>query len=160
MKRPPQHVTDGLGVSQVRGIFEALGWTVNRVDHDYGVDLEVEVFRDSKTTGATFKIQLKSSKSSAYSADKTFVSQELGVPQARYLAQELRAPVLLMHADVSAGRTFWSAPQLDKVLVARLRTSDDTGSLTVRIPTEAELPTGLEQMLRMITTGLPDSLRR
>lgn len=151
MKRPPQHVIDDLGVSQVRGIFEPLGWTVDLVDHDYGVDLVVEVFRESKTTGATFKIQLKSSRSTAYSADGSFVSQELGLPQARYLAQELRSPVLLMHADVSIGRTFWYAPQLDRDLVPRLSTGSDLGSLTVRIPTAAEIPSGLKEMLRILS---------
>jgi len=151
MKRPAQHVTDTLGVTQVRRIFETLGWVVREVTHDYGVDLEVEVFEKAATTGVMFKVQLKSSQSTSYSADGSFVPVELSLTQARYLVTELGLPVLLMHADVSAGRTFWSAPQLDPKLASRIKRATAKRSITLRIPTASELPSGLPQLLATIS---------
>jgi len=44
MQRPPQHVIDSKGQTQMRVVFESLGWTANQVEHDYGVDFDVEIF--------------------------------------------------------------------------------------------------------------------
>lgn len=96
MERPPQHVTDSLGQTQLRTIFEPLGWTVNKIEHDYGVDFDVEVFRDFKSTGISFKIQLKSSDSTVYSANGDFIPQELKLRNAEYLCREVRGQVILV----------------------------------------------------------------
>jgi len=58
MKRPSQHITDATGEAQMRAIFEPLGWTVNSVVRDYGIDFDVEVFRGFESTGIAFKVQL------------------------------------------------------------------------------------------------------
>ena len=141
---------DDRGYTQVRAVFDTVGWTVNRIEHDYGIDYEVEVFRHGKSTGITFKAQLKSSENSAYSADRTFVSQSLGVPQARYLTEELRVPVLLLHADVVAGKTYWAAPQLDSDLDKRLATLDDASEITIRVPTTNSLPETLDVLAETV----------
>jgi hypothetical protein len=122
MKRPKEHETDSAGQRLRRGVFESLGWTVNKIENDYGADFEVEMFQDGVSTGATFKVQLKSSNSTQYSADGARISQPVRVANARYLANELRTPAVLIHCDVGNQRVFWSTPQLDGDFVRRLET--------------------------------------
>src|SRR5258705_12035667 len=110
MKRPDKHLTDSAGKRLLRAALEPLGWTLNETSDDYGIDFDVEVFAGGESTGITFKLQLKSSGGSKYSAAGDFVSQTLGGNQARYLARELKVPSVLVHADVRARRLFWTAP--------------------------------------------------
>jgi hypothetical protein len=72
--------------------------------------------------GLWFKIQLKSSDSSDYLADGTFVSVQFDLDRARHYALEVRDPVFLIHADTQAKKVFWFAPQLDNELVPKLCT--------------------------------------
>jgi hypothetical protein len=73
MKRPQSHVTDTLGEAQMRRIFEPLTWVVNKISGDYGIDFDVQIFEQYKATGEWFKVQLKSSGSTAYSAKGDFI---------------------------------------------------------------------------------------
>ena len=68
MKRPAQHETDASGSRLLREVFEGFGWAVNKIEHDYGIDFDVQIFRDHEATGEWFKIQLKSSEEPSYSA--------------------------------------------------------------------------------------------
>lgn len=92
---------------------EPLGWVVNEVQEDYAIDSNVQVFDGKSPTGAWFHVQLKSSACSRYSADRTFVSQELLADHARHYAVQMRQPVILIHADVVGRNIYWYAPQLD-----------------------------------------------
>lgn len=153
MKRPQQHETDSAGQRLVREVLEPLGWVVRGlVEHDYGADFEVEVFeRPSpgaplQSTGLTFKVQLKSSSASEYSADGSFVSEPIRAANLRYLSSELNTPTILMHADVSAKRLYWHAPQLDRGLIATIATRDDASTVSVRIPTANALPATVDAL--------------
>ena len=150
MKRPEQHVTDTLGIAQMRACFEPLGWTVNKIENDYGCDYEVEVFRNGQTTGISFKLQLKSSLSTPYSAASDFISEEINIANAYYMCRELRTPILLVHADIGRKRTFWSAVQLDVTALRALGTSSFKKTLTFRIPTENSLPETWQRLLDSI----------
>jgi hypothetical protein len=153
MERPRQHVLDSLGADQLRSIFDRLGWTVNKVEHDYGIDFEVEIFHEFKSTGASFKVQLKSSESTEYSADGNFVSQQIDRRNVRYLCEEVRAPVILVHADVKGARTFWLAPQLDLVALEALARRPDAESVTFRIPTANELPSTRDGLIEAVSSA-------
>jgi hypothetical protein len=83
MERPDEHVTDSLGQGVLRSALEPFGWTLTPVVTDYGIDFDVEVFRDGRSTGVTFKIQLKSSRSPAYSVGSDFISERLPVRSLR-----------------------------------------------------------------------------
>ncbi len=150
MRRPEAHEIDAFGKTQLRAAFDSLGWTVNSVENDYGVDFEVEVFHNRQSTGVTFKIQLKSSRSTDYSANAEFVSESIERPNALYMCRELRTPILLTHADVKAKRTFWAAPQMDHTAIQKLANAD-CGSVTFRIPTSNELPGSWEKLLETVT---------
>ncbi|MEW6211056.1 MAG: DUF4365 domain-containing protein [Acidobacteriota bacterium] len=152
MKRPQQHITDTLGEAQMRAIFEPLGWTVNKVEGgaDYGHDFEVEVFRDFESTGIAFKVQLKSSNSTQYSKNKKFISEKIDFPNVKRLCNEIRGPVILIHADCESHQTFWSAPQLDSHL-AKTLSAKDQKKVTVRIPASQELPATIADLIKTIT---------
>lgn len=169
MDRPAQHVTDSLGQTQLRALLEPYGWTVNRVEHDYGVDFDVEVFRDHKSTGISFKIQLKSSESTPYSTAGDFISQPISINNARYLCRELRSPVILVHADVKSGRTFWVAPQLEVESIKKLSEGIRSDSIVLRIPTKNEIPATILELVQcvarvetvlatraVVSSGVPD----
>ena len=148
MKRPEQHVTDSHGNALFHGIFAE--WAVTGSERDYGWDYVVEVFRNGESTGLLFNGQLKSSRHTEYSADGSFISQELEIDSADYLARQLRQPTFLFHADVEQKKLFWSAVQLDpKVLDVIER--GQAKSLTVRIPTVNTLPDRFDQFARDLT---------
>ena len=148
MKRPEQHVTDSQGDSIFRAAFA--GWAVNASELDYGWDYVVEVFRDGASTGLTLNAQLKSSLHTEYTSDGRFIRQVLKREAADYLARQLHQPTFLFHADVNAGKLFWSAIQLDEAVLTALE-KGETQTLTVRIPTVNELPKRFDQFLADLT---------
>ncbi len=139
--KPEQHEINRTGKRILRDVLEPrpLGWVVNDVQEDYGIDCNVQVFDGLSPTGAWFHVQLKSSYSSSYDVDRTFVSQELSVGHARHYALEMREPVMLIHVDVNLKSVYWYAPQLDNQLLATLATTE-AKSVTVRVPTTHRLP--------------------
>ena len=145
VKRPPEHETDDKGDALFRLRFAE--WGVNPSEKDYGWDYVVEVFRNGESTGHLLAAQLKSSASTPYSKDQTFISQPLETPAADYLARQLKLPTFLFHADIRSNRLFWSAIQLDAGVPARLE-KGETQSLTVRIPTANVLPDRFDNFLR------------
>jgi hypothetical protein len=148
VKRPEQHVTD----SEADGVFQGVfaDWSVNGSKRDYGWDYVVEVFRNGESTGFLFNGQLKGSRHTEYSADGSFISQELEIDSADYLARQLRQPTFLFHADVAAKKLFWSAIQLDQRVLDVLE-QGNAKSLTVRIPTANVLPERFERFLQDLT---------
>lgn len=140
----------------MRGVFVPVGWVVNRmIDGDYGIDFDVQLFEQHKATGEWFKVQLKSSASTEYSAKGDFISETLEMKHARHYCVEMRDPVFVIHADVRGGRIFWFAPQLRTDLINGV--DDSRGSVTLRIETRNELPATLPEMvaaLRLIRIRL------
>jgi hypothetical protein len=146
----PPPSTIGAMRAAPKAIIGKLRWTANRIGKDYGRDFEVEIFRDGKSTGILFNVQLKSSVKPRYSKEKDFVSVKLRTRNARYLATELRLPTFVMQADVVQNRLFWSAPQLDDDLRAKLAQSPNANECTVRIPVKNELPGTADPMVETI----------
>ena len=144
--KPEEHETNRAGKRVLRSKLEPLGWVINDVQEDYGVDSNVQVFDRGSPTGAWFHVQLKSSASSEYSVDRKFISQDLSTAHALHYAHEMHLPVFLIHADVMTHDAYWYAPQLDLELAAKLEKSS-TKSVTVRIPTCQALPNTAHQLL-------------
>jgi Domain of unknown function (DUF4365) len=152
--RPDQHDTDKKGQALLRSFFADAGWEVTQIVEDYGRDFEIEVFREKKTTGILFNVQLKSTEQPSYSAKNEFMSVELEVPNAHYLAVELETPSILIQADVTQKRLFWSAPQLDAALLNALATKRNGQTCTARVPTMNELPATKDKLLDTVTNLL------
>src|SRR5262249_49538826 len=133
----------------LRQAVEALGWVVNDVQEDYAIDSNIQVFDGKAPTGAWFHVQLKSSASSEYSVDGTFISQELSADHARHYALEMRQPIFLIHADVASKKVYWCAPQLDRHLATSLQNADAKYA-AVRIPTVQTLPATAPELLKAL----------
>src|SRR5579864_3920763 len=98
--KPKEHDINQAGKRLLRELLEPLGWVVNDTQEDYGIDYNVQVFDGKSPTGTWFHVQLKSSASSHYSADNSFISQVLSMDHARHYARDMREPVIVIHADV------------------------------------------------------------
>lgn len=141
-----EHEIDRAGKRLFRSALEKLGWVLNDVQEDYGIDSNIQIFDGTHPTGAWLHAQLKSSSQSHYSTDHTFVSQELSVDHARHYALEMRQPVVLIHADVEDAKVYWYFPQLDRKLATALRDTS-AKSIRLRIPTCQELSQSAPDLL-------------
>jgi hypothetical protein len=150
IQKSQQQDIDREGRRLLREALEPLGWVLTGFEEDYGIDYDVQVFVNGSPDGLWFKMQLKSSASSDYSADGTFVSLQLDLDHARHYALEMRDPVFLIHADILAKKIFWSAPQLDSQLVLKLAGGENSSTVTVRVPTSNLLPDTAEQLLEAV----------
>lgn len=150
MKRPQAHITDSFGEAQMRAIFEPLGWAISKIQPDYGVDFDIQIFAGKEATGEWFKVQLKSSAATKYSSDGEFVQQPLETSHAIHYAQDMKEPTFIIHADTEKGKTFWHAPQLDGRLTSLIRGRDTQKTVTVQIPTRNALPETLKEMMEAL----------
>lgn len=147
--KPEAHDINTAGERLLREALEPLGWVVNAVEKDYGIDYNIQLFKGKFPTGTWLHVQLKSSASSEYSADQSFVSQEITVDHARHYALEMREPVLVIHADVESKSVYWYAPQLDRQL-ATVLVSTNAKFTTFRVPTRQKLPDTAQELLRSV----------
>lgn len=76
-------------------------WVVRGVDDDYGIDREVEIFEGERTTGLTFKVQLKASDRVARSGP----SRRIDVERLKYW-NSLDVPVMIAYLVVETGQLF------------------------------------------------------
>jgi hypothetical protein len=138
--KPPQHDIDNAGKRILRGALEPLGWIVNEVQKDYGIDFNVQVFDGISPTGMWFHIQLKSHQAPDYSSDRTFISEPIEIDHVRHFANELQQPMFLVVADVGSKQLYWHCLQLDAKLMQRLDEAPHQETITVRVPTIQYLP--------------------
>ncbi len=142
LERPIQHEIDDEGNALFLGLFTK--FAVNPSRRDYGWDYAIEAFHEGNRTGLVFAGQLKSSRSTVYSSDGSYVSQRLDTKAAQYLSTKLQQPTFLFHADVIRRKIFWDAVQLDQRLLQHLE-AKPRRHLTVRIPTSNVLPDNWER---------------
>jgi hypothetical protein len=157
LKRPQQHITDSQGNALFRQVFAE--WAVNPSEEDYGWDYIVERFKGGISTGLLFSAQLKSSANTQYSCDGSFISQPLERKAAEYLARQLQIPSFLFHADVTRGKLFWNAIQLDEPIRAALERSE-RDQVTVRIRTSNVLPDAFDRFVSDLTASQNAIVRR
>jgi hypothetical protein len=138
--KPPQHDIDNAGKRTLRDALEPLGWIVNEVEKDYGIDFNVQVFDGISPNGMWFHIQLKSHQTPDYSSDRTFISEAIEIEHVRHFANELQQPMFLAVADVGSKRLYWHCLQLDSILLRRLDKNTQQDTITVRVPTMQHLP--------------------
>jgi len=148
--KPEQHDIDAAGERILRDIFEGFGWVVNKVQRDYRVDFNVQVFVEKSPDGTWLHCQLKSHSTPDYSADTAFISESLELSHAKHFALELKQPMFLAVAEVNAKRLFWHCPQLDASLIKGIKAKSDQDEITVRVPTANELPQSAPELLKAL----------
>lgn len=95
-QRPREHVLEELSRQAFREVLPP-EWVVRPVDDDYGIDREVEIFSEGRTTGLTFKVQLKASDR----ASRSGPSHRVTTDQVEYW-KSLDVPVLVVYWVVEA----------------------------------------------------------
>lgn len=152
MKRPRQHEIDTAARRQFeQSLPEA--WVVRSQPDDYGIDYEVEIFHQHKSTGLIFKVQLKGTTAPALSADGKILQIKLRVANVEYLCHQIGVPIVVVLADISTPQTAWYTPQIDEHLKRRLQSAIKSGqnTITLHIPASNLLPGTTDTLLRAIS---------
>lgn len=150
-KFPKQHEID----EKACRIFDSAlpaSWVCRPQLKDYGVDKEVEIFEEGKSTGIIFKVQVKGTEKPGFSSDDLIISFSLSVDDVGYYCEELKVPIVLVVIDVITSKTWWHAIQLDSDLRKRLikARQKKQSSITVYINSRNMLPRTLSSLLTKI----------
>jgi len=151
MKRPYQHEieTDALRIFQST---IPRTWVFREQNKDdYGIDGELEIFYNQKTTGMIIKVQLKGTESIEINKAGDTISYQFAVDKAEYLCDEIHIPAVFIVCDVLSGNTYWSALQIDRDFRRRLVDARSRKHATVVI----HLP--ITNMLRTTLLDLVDA---
>ena len=153
MKRIKQHQTEEKAYEQFKACLPDY-WVVRSQTHDYGIDREVEIFKqvkngDAISTGDIFKVQVKGTEDADISKKGDFVKFKLEVNRTSYLCNEISVPAFFVLADVKAKKTWWYAIQIDKELKKRLEIAKAKcqKTITLYIPSGNSLPNTLEGLI-------------
>lgn len=150
-KFPKQHEID----EQACRIFDSAlpaSWVCRPQLKDYGVDKEVEIFEEGKSTGIIFKVQVKGTEKPRFSSEDLIISFSLSVDDVGYYCEELIVPIVLVIIDVTTSKIWWHAIQLDSDLRKRLikARQKKKSSITVHINSRNMLPKTLSSLLTKI----------
>ncbi len=147
-KFPKQHEID----EQACRVFDSAlpaSWVCRPQLKDYGVDKEVEIFEEGKSTGIIFKVQVKGTEKPGFSSDDLIISFSLSVGDVGYYCEELKVPIVLVVIDVTTSKIWWHAIQLDSDLRKRLikARQKKQSSITVHINSRNMLPKTLSSLI-------------
>lgn len=104
-------------------------WTSERPDHDYGVDLKVDIYDEQNATGMELLVQLKASTSATPQEYETIV---LKTSTYNFLWDKLQVVMLVKYVEED-NKAYWqllsNVPEPDQ----------EQESFTIRIPKENDL---------------------
>ncbi len=126
-------------------------WIEQEQSKDYGVDLKFEVFRNERTTGQEFGVQVRGTNSLKLisSCGKQFVTCRLEVENLADHVDKRRYPIYLFRVDNQRQVVYWSFLQYDALKVLNQKWRNQK-FVTIRIPVEQTLnnPESFEAVLR------------
>lgn len=140
MDRPIQHEID----DQAKRLFNyklPKEWVSREQSSgDYGIDYEIEIFRNNKSTGIIFKVQLKGTEHLKLIDDAKLISFSLPLDNARYLLEEVSIPALLIIADIKQEKVYWIDLQsnMEFSKTYKIAKENEQNSLTIHIPINNE----------------------
>jgi hypothetical protein len=106
-RRTPEHILADLSVNHVERQALLCGYSVERMSHDYGIDLELFTYNSTgETEEGQILLQLKASKKFKIQSDnKSLILRIDRRDLVAWLAQPM--PVILIAYDVKANRAYW-----------------------------------------------------
>lgn len=147
MKRPVQHQIE----DESCRIFQSLlprEWVVRWQDGDYGIDGEVEVFKDEESTGLIFKVQMKGTESPTYLQDGS-MSLQMKSNNLQYLVNEISLPVLVIGVDVVTCSCRWCSVQ-DDPEIRRVLDESEQESVSIHFPVANTIAGQFDDILEKI----------
>ena len=164
-RRTREHVIADLAVHHVEGFVLRRGWTVERIQYDYGYDLSLFSYTTEGELEPEFLVvQIKSTASPDYSTDRETLRFVLETRDLETWLRELM-PVVLVVYDALAEQAFWLYIQQT---FSQPEEIQDRIYVTASIPTRNRLDaTTMDQfqtfkntILQQIPQGNPPWLRR
>lgn len=138
-KRPRSHILEDLSRSKISEIFSSIGWTVEKLDQDYGEDLLVRIFENGEATPWSFFVQLKATdKIGSYtSSDGQEISYPITVGHAKHW-DNFWEPVILIVFDAPSQTSYWG--MIQNILKKQKQTQlKNIKKLKIKIPTSNTL---------------------
>lgn len=130
-KRPREHVLEEESEQFARRVLPS-EWIVERKEHDYGVDLQVEIVRNESVTGARFSIQLKSTDNLKV-RKKSYIAHPCSTSALFYYLQ-LPEPVVYLIYDAKGDQGYWVwIQEFTRQLDSKWKSKD---KIDVRLPKE------------------------
>src|SRR5258706_5678705 len=127
MQRPESHEID----ARAKRIFEYKfpGNIIVRTQtiDDYGIDAEIELFRNGHSTGTIFKIQLKGQKSPEIGANSNTIAYSFPVRKGTYLIEQIEIPTVFILVDVTQEIVYWCDIHSNQELIAEYLDAKDKG---------------------------------
>lgn len=148
MKYPKRHITHTLEELSHIFLIKHLptDWNVNKLDKDYGQDINIEIAEDGELRGLDLIVQLKSSKEST---KKAFETIRLKVSTFNYLWDNLRVVMLIKYVQYE-DEAYWS------YLKDVSSPNQENDTFIVRIPKENKISKldweKIKDFVRMVTT--------
>ena len=106
-RRTREHVIADLGVNHVERAVLLCGYTVERKQSDYGIDLEVETFdRNGQIEAGLIRIQVKATGTLTRGTGEVSFSWRVDATDLRAWLFDL-APVILVVYDAKGGTAYW-----------------------------------------------------
>lgn len=103
MKRPEEHVKETRSIKIFNDSVPD-EWICRRIEHDYALDIEIEIVEDKQVSGKTLLVQLKSSDS--FSPENEVVGYQFETSKLQYYLRK-DVPVLLVLVDLSSKKSYW-----------------------------------------------------
>ncbi|MBV8274034.1 MAG: DUF4365 domain-containing protein [Verrucomicrobia bacterium] len=133
--RPHSHRLEDQSRGSLRKVFVDLGWTVEDLNEDYGVDMLVRIFIDEKATEYSFFVQLKATEhvGKRIATKQGHISCRIKTSHLEHWSR-FWEPVLLIIWDAKQQRFYWECVQ---TVIERSRFPIGAGRKTVSIPIPA-----------------------
>ncbi len=119
---------------------------------DYGIDAEVELFENGKSTGTIFKVQLKGKKHPTRALNGKFITFSYPVRKGTYLIEQVEIPTIFVMVDVTKKIAFWCDIHGNDSLIEAYNEAkkSDKDHFTVYFDTSNVLPETLPQLFDKI----------
>lgn len=143
MKRPKQHQIDADAQKLFNLIISSEHSVRPQPIDDYGIDYEIEIFKDEQSTGFIFKVQLKGTEKPNYLNDGNQISfRGFEFEKAKYLIEEIEIPAVLVLVDTISKKIFWVAVQSNQSLIETFKKAKETKqhTITIQVSTKNQLP--------------------
>jgi hypothetical protein len=152
-RRTREHVIGEMGVNHVERQALKCGYAVERVTHDYGIDLFLFTYDDNGETEAGWiPLQVKATDAVRTSRDGRFVS--IRVDRADLRSWIIEAyPVILIVYDAKRNRAYWLYIQ-EHFAESRFRISSGSDRTSIHIPVKQVLNSAAIRRIR----GLRDEV--
>jgi hypothetical protein len=149
MQRTKQHQLD----TAAQKVFQQAipnEWVSRDQTHaDYGFDFEVEVFKDSKSTGIIFKVQLKGTEDLRLLKNQKTISYSFSLDNIKYYLEEVNIPIIIIIVDLKTNIVYWHNPILDTELHNTYQTlkGGSQETLSVHLDAANTLPKDLNVLI-------------